>query len=374
MSAELSREKLTIVVPVFNEEVVLPAVCRRLAEVADELPIAQVEIIIVSDGSSDRSNELIRAMVAHDPRFQGLFLARNFGHQAAVSIGLAHASGDYVAVIDGDLQDPPELIAELLRVVTAGADVAYAVRRRRKEGLIKRALYASFYRLLRRIADIPIPLDSGDFCCMRRRVLDAMLTLPERNRFVRGIRAWVGFKQVPVEYERSARFATGCWIFYIAGSCDAVPGLCNFGRRRSDRRGLFCLVHARPPKLPRWFRYLDHLYLATCRCPAAVPGIDRGIPDPSRRRRTRAADRDRCRAHQGTLKTMDAAYGANYRQLYKTHWWWRARERILRRTLKSLPLPAGAEILDFGCGDALSFAMLGDFGNVRGIEVDVNLI
>lgn len=207
MAVELKTALLTIIVPIYNEETVLPELVRRLCASADTLPVRAVEILFVSDGSTDSSNAKIREYVAHDQRLQGIFLARNFGHQAAVSVGLTHARGDFVAIIDGDLQDPPEVIGALLDAVAQDADVAYAVRRSRKEGWHKRVLYASFYRLLQRVADIHIPLDSGDFCCMRRRVVDAMLTLPERNRFVRGIRAWVGFRQTAVSYERSARAA-----------------------------------------------------------------------------------------------------------------------------------------------------------------------
>jgi|CXWL01.1.fsa_nt_gi dolichol-phosphate mannosyltransferase len=198
---------LTIIVPVYNEESLLGVLCDRLAHAADSLRVRAVEILIISDGSTDRSNELIRARVLADSRFEGILLARNFGHQAAVSVGLEHARGDFVVIIDGDLQDPPEVIERLLATVAGDADVAFAVREKRKEGTFWRFLYASYYRILQRVADIEIPVDTGDFCCMRRCVVDAMLLLPERNRFVRGLRAWVGFRQVGVPYVRDARFS-----------------------------------------------------------------------------------------------------------------------------------------------------------------------
>jgi polyisoprenyl-phosphate glycosyltransferase len=201
------RDYLSIVVPIFNEEDNLPELRRRLKGVVEQLRFAQSEILLVSDGSVDGSEAMIRSIVAEDPLFKGVFLTRNFGHQAAVSVGLSQAKGSLVVVIDGDLQDPPEAIPLLVQAVDDGADVAYAVRKHRKENALKRAAYAVFYRLLQRLADIDIPLDSGDFSCLTRPVVDAMLKLPERNRFVRGLRAWVGYRQVGVEYERAARFA-----------------------------------------------------------------------------------------------------------------------------------------------------------------------
>ncbi|MCA9150770.1 MAG: glycosyltransferase family 2 protein [Planctomycetales bacterium] len=203
----LTRSTLSIVVPIHNEQETLPELYERLVEAITAMGFAATEVLLISDGSTDDSDRLIAEYVRRDARFRGLFLTRNFGHQAAVSIGLEQCRGDVVAIVDGDLQDPPLEIRRLIEAIQNGADVAYGVRRRRKEGVLKRVAYAGFYRLLRAMADIEIPLDTGDFCCMRRCVVDAMLKLPERQRFVRGLRAWVGFKQVGVTYERSARFA-----------------------------------------------------------------------------------------------------------------------------------------------------------------------
>lgn len=203
----LDRTLLSVVVPVYNEEAGLDELYRRLAEAFEVLEFDACEAVIVSDGSHDRSEEIIRELVGRDPRVRGVFLSRNFGHQAAVSIGLRYARGSVITVIDGDLQDPPEVVAKLLGELDRGADVAYGVRRRRKEGLVKRAAYWLFYRLLATASPVRIPLDAGDFCCMTRRVVDALNSLPENRRFVRGLRSWVGFRQVRVEYERDARFA-----------------------------------------------------------------------------------------------------------------------------------------------------------------------
>lgn len=201
---------LSIVIPVYNEEENLPELRRRIGEFLASPAAAgfdRAEVLLISDGSRDGSEAMIARIVDEDPLFTGIFLTRNFGHQAAVSTGLAYCKGDVIAIIDGDLQDPPEAIGLLLGAIRDGADVAYGVRRARKENIFKRAAYFAFYRTLRKIASIDIPLDTGDFCVMRRTVVDDMLRLPERNRFVRGLRAWVGYKQVGVEYERSARHA-----------------------------------------------------------------------------------------------------------------------------------------------------------------------
>jgi polyisoprenyl-phosphate glycosyltransferase len=203
----LDHSLLSVIVPIYNEEDTLAELESRLPPAVADLGFGALEFILVSDGSRDRSEEIICEIVRRDPRFRGVFLTRNFGHQAAVSTGLTYARGSVVAIIDGDLQDPPEVIPELVETLERGADVAYAVREKRKENVLKRSAYSLFYRLLGAISSIDIPLDTGDFCCMRRRVVDAMLALPERNRFVRGLRAWVGFRQVGVAYERAARFA-----------------------------------------------------------------------------------------------------------------------------------------------------------------------
>lgn len=199
---------LSVVVPVYNEEENIKALKKRLMEFGDSAGFDRVEFVLVDDGSSDSTAEKLAKLPGKDARFRVATLTRNFGHQPAVSAGLSIARGSVICVIDGDLQDPPEAIATLVDAMEAqDADVAYGVRRARKENVFKRTAYFTFYRLLERSSDFPIPLDTGDFACMTRRVVDKMLELPERRRFVRGIRAWVGYKQIPVEYERHARHA-----------------------------------------------------------------------------------------------------------------------------------------------------------------------
>lgn len=201
-----SRPSLSVVIPLFNEEAVLPALIRRLKDVLAEFP-APVECLLIDDGSRDSTPAMLAAAAAADDRIRCLILSRNFGHQVAISSGLAEARGDVVLVMDGDLQDPPELIRALYDKVNEGNDVVYAVRRSRAEGPLKRACYWAFYRLLKFMSPTPIALDSGDFCAMSRRFVDTINALPERHRFLRGLRAWAGFQQAEFPYDRAERAA-----------------------------------------------------------------------------------------------------------------------------------------------------------------------
>ena len=199
-------KKISIIVPCFNEEAVLPELFERLDKVAATWGM-EPEIICVDDGSRDRTWELLKAKNQKNPRWRCLSFARNFGHQTAVSAGLFHATGDAVVVIDADLEDPPEEISRLLQKWREGYDVVYGVRQNRKESWFKRLCYWAFYRIMARLVAFEVPLDSGDFCLISRRVVDTINAMPERNRFVRGLRAWSGFRQIGVPYERAARFA-----------------------------------------------------------------------------------------------------------------------------------------------------------------------
>ena len=201
-----TRPALSVVIPVFNEHRVVDRLYQRLHAVVSNLP-GPYEIIVVDDGSTDDTFARLRGLHQRDPALKIIRLARNFGHQAAISAGLARAAGERVAVMDGDLQDPPEMLPVLLRTVEGGCDVAYGVRKHRPEGWLKRLAYYGFYRLLRMVTTIEIPLDAGDFCVMRRQVALAINAFPERNRFVRGLRSWFGFRQVGVPYSRDQRTA-----------------------------------------------------------------------------------------------------------------------------------------------------------------------
>jgi glycosyltransferase involved in cell wall biosynthesis len=198
---------VSVVVPVFNEEQVVAPLHSRLIDVLPLIAPA-FEVIFVNDGSVDRSGEMLDAICVADPRFKALHFSRNFGHQAAVTAGLSAARGDCMVVLDADLQDPPELIGDLLEKWRDGYEVVYAQRISREgESFLKRATAFLFYRVLHRISDLEPPPDTGDFCLMDRKVVNVLNSMPERQPYLRGLRVWVGFRQTAVPFERKARFA-----------------------------------------------------------------------------------------------------------------------------------------------------------------------
>ncbi|MEY2931006.1 MAG: hypothetical protein RL033_1755 [Pseudomonadota bacterium] len=200
---------VSLVLPVFNEEKVLPELLRRLGLLLGEMDGAgRWEVIFVNDGSADHTRQLLEQACQTEKRLRLVNLSRNFGHQIAITAGVDLAEGEAVVILDADLQDPPELIGEMLQRYSEGYDVVYAVRRRRQgEGWFKRASAAVFYRALKRVVGVEIPTDTGDFRLMSRRTVLALRGLREANRFVRGLVAWVGFRQTAVYYDRHARFA-----------------------------------------------------------------------------------------------------------------------------------------------------------------------
>jgi dolichol-phosphate mannosyltransferase len=197
--------RLSVAIPVHNEESVLPELLRRLGKALDGLPGGPHEIVFVDDGSTDRTFALLCEAARGDSRIIVISLSRNFGHQAAISAALDHASGDAVVTMDGDLQDVPEAIPQFVEKFAAGFDVVYAQRVRRKEPLLLRICYFLFYRMLAGLSDIHLPLDSGDFGLMSRRVVDQVRRMPEHHRFLRGMRSWVGFRQTGIPVERAER-------------------------------------------------------------------------------------------------------------------------------------------------------------------------
>ena len=199
-------KRISLVFPVYNEEEVLPMLYERVRRALTHLPY-EAEVILVNDGSRDRSLELMTRYHQEDPRFKIVDFSRNFGHQVAITAGMDASSGDAVILMDADLQDPPELLPQFLKTWEDGYHVVYAVRKTRQEHALKQFAYRAFYRILQKISNIPIPLDSGDFCLMDRVVVDTIKSMDERHRFVRGLRSWVGFRQIGLEYDRDKRQA-----------------------------------------------------------------------------------------------------------------------------------------------------------------------
>jgi polyisoprenyl-phosphate glycosyltransferase len=199
---------LSVIVPCFNEELVLRATYERLTKVCRELPALNYELVFVNDGSVDQTQKILSELQRADPQVKVIGLSRNFGHQIAVTAGLEETNGDAVVVIDADLQDPPEVIPQLVERWRQGNDVVYGVRIER-EGERKFKLWTAkiFYRLINYVSETKIPLDAGDFRLMDRRVVQVLKAMPERARFLRGMVSWAGFRQVSVEYERAARHA-----------------------------------------------------------------------------------------------------------------------------------------------------------------------
>lgn len=199
--------RISVAIPLLNEEELVNELVGRVRSALDRVPGGPHQIVIVDDGSTDRTVDLLQAAVPDIDGMVVVVLSRNFGHQAAITAALAHVDGDAVVVMDGDLQDPPELIPDMVAAWQNGADVVYAVRATRREGFILRAAYRVFYLVLRRMARVAIPLDAGDFALLSRRVVLELRAMPERHRFLRGLRAWVGFRQEAIPVDRPERAA-----------------------------------------------------------------------------------------------------------------------------------------------------------------------
>ena len=196
----------SIVIPLYNEYQIIPELVRRLQAVMNSLD-APAEVIVIDDCSKDGSYMLLSTIHTEDDRFKVLRFSRNFGHQVAITAGMDYAKGDVVILMDGDLQDPPELITNLIAKWKEGFQVVYAVKRTRQENFLKRAAFSGFYRLMHTFSSITIPLGAGNFSLMDRRVVEVLRGMPEQNRYISGMRAWAGFKQIGVEFDRGARYA-----------------------------------------------------------------------------------------------------------------------------------------------------------------------
>ena len=244
-----TRVLFSIILPVHNEQEVLPMTFRRLVDAADMLEGLgyDCEWVFVNDGSRDNSPQILDDLVSQDARVRAVHLTRNFGHQAAVTAGLSVVRGRVIAIMDADLQDPPDVLPRFLDQWREGFQVVYAIREKRKEGPVKRACYWAFYRLLNAISELEMPLDSGDFCVLDRSAVDLLNKLPERQRFVRGLRTWIGLKQTGVRYERAARAAGTPSYGFRALIKLAVEGMVSFSTvplRLMTRLGLLGVLCA----------------------------------------------------------------------------------------------------------------------------------
>ena len=229
MSRQQHHQRLSVVVPCYNEQEVLWETHRRLTDVVGRIPDLDYEIIYVDDGSRDRTPEILREIHAVDRHVRVIRFSRNFGHQTAVTAGLEHVKGDAAVLIDADLQDPPEVIPQFVAAWREGYHVAYGVRTDREgETGFKRATAKLFYRLLNRVSETEIPLDTGDFRLMDRTVVEALRSMPERDRFVRGMVAWAGFRQIAIPYRRAARFAGESKYPLLRMLRFAVDGITSF--------------------------------------------------------------------------------------------------------------------------------------------------
>lgn len=222
--------EFSVIIPIYNEELNIPNLVTRLRPVVEKIGMSY-ELVFVNDGSRDNSIHLIKALALADNRVRYIDFSRNFGHQIAVSAGVDLCKGNVIAIIDADLQDPPELIEEMIGLIKQGNEVVYAKRRSRKDkSFIKKIAYKTFYRLLARISNVDVPLDTGDFRVMTRKVAEVLKNMPEQHKFLRGQIAWLGFKQTFVEYDRDVRAAgepgyTYKKLFQLA--FDGITGFSN---------------------------------------------------------------------------------------------------------------------------------------------------
>ena len=234
----MTRSELSIVIPFLNEDRVLPLLRQRLENVQNRP--SNWELLIVSDGSTDASSRFIEAWASKDPSVKLIVLTRNFGHQSAVSAGLSFAAGDCVGIMDADLQDEPEILLDMYRTLRSdNVDIVYAIRTARRETKLKRFFYFVFYRLYVYLADTPVEADSGDFCVMNRRAVRVILSLPEKLRFVRGLRAWTGLPSKPFPISRPARAAGHSQYSLLKLTRLAFSGLTSFSTRPL-RLGFIC--------------------------------------------------------------------------------------------------------------------------------------
>lgn len=229
-SSATNGVELSVIVPVYNSARIFPELHRRLVAALEGV-VGSFEFIAVLDGCRDNSLEVASELTCHDNRIKVIEFSRNFGHQAAITAGLSHASGELVAIMDDDLEDPPEVLKLFISKIREGFDVVFGVRQKRKRSLLMRLLYSLFYRISGKLVDIDIPRDAGDFCVMTRRVVSVLLSMPENNRYLRGMRAWSGFNQTGLAYERGGRFADASGYDMKKYFALALNGIFSFSYR-----------------------------------------------------------------------------------------------------------------------------------------------
>ena len=254
--------RISVAIPVYNEESVLPELCRRLRDVLDGIP-GQHESVFVDDGSIDATREILGGLAIADERVKAVLLSRNFGHQSALSAALDHVTGDAIVLMDGDLQDTPETIPRFLEQFKQGFDVVYAIREKRKESLLLKFCYASFYRVIHSLSDLALPEGSGDFAMLSRRVVDRMTAMPERHRYLRGLRYWVGYRQTGITVERDARHSGISKYSFSKLFQLAFDGIFSFSTKPLRAATLIGMVAIAGSVLFSLFSVIAHLFFSS---------------------------------------------------------------------------------------------------------------
>ncbi len=219
---------ISIIIPIFNESENLKILIERLLKTIKKVKIKKYEIIFVNDGSTDNSLEILKIISSKNSKIKILSLSRNFGHQNALSAGIDYASNDLTIIMDGDLQDPPEIIPKLIDRINKGYNVVFAIRKKRKENIFKKVMYYIFYRFLYLVSDIKIPLDSGDFSALDKKALTHLKNFKEKNKFIRGLRSWIGFKQISLSYDREKRYKGKAKYSFLSLLKLAINGIISF--------------------------------------------------------------------------------------------------------------------------------------------------